>query len=397
MGPNNQPQTTEPTPPTGLPEQEVSERPVPTESNMPADMTGVTPPHAEPVATKKSKKGLVIGLIAGGVVLLGLLAGILVYALVYNKPENVVFDAFANALSAKSGEARGTASIKSTAPGGSDIDIEFTMASNQSNEASGNLIFKVASGDKKATFKTDFAGNDDKLFFKLNNLKESVKEIFGAEIADLFMEYYKDLVTKLDNKWVVITKSEIENLSEDSTSNKESVCMQEQLAKLRTDADVRKEVLDVYKKHPFLKVESKGSDKDGNRYKLTLNEDKANDFGKALVDTKFFKAVDDCTKEDLKKSMEKSSPSSSSSSKTEGSVEIWVDGFSHNLNRVVVNVDGKEESGSVKTNIDVRTKFNTNPVVNMPKADTTLDDIKTEIEDLQEQLSPRVAPSGVYY
>lgn len=393
MGPNNQPSTPESTPP----QTEIPERPVPAESNMPADMTGVTPPRVEPVATKKSKKGLIIGLIAGGVVLLGLIAGILVYALVYNKPENVVFDAFANALSAKSGEVKGSVSIKS-ATSGTDIDVEFTMATNQSNEASGNLTFKVAFGDKKATFKTDFAGNDDKVFFKINNLKQSVQDVFGEEVADMFMEYYKDLVTKLDNKWVVITKSEIENLSEDSTSNKESVCMQEQFAKLRTDAGVRKEVLDVYKKHPFLKVESKGSDKDGNRYKLIPDEDRANDFGKALVDTKFFKAVDDCTKEDLKKNMEKSSPSSNSSSKTEGSIEIWVDGFSHTLNRVVINVDSKEESGAMKMNLDMQTKFNTNPVVNMPKADTTLDDIKTEVEDLQKQISPTATPvasSGV--
>lgn len=386
MGPSNQPSIPESTPDEPQPVQS----PVPTESNTPDDAVNVAPPQEQPVATKKSKKKLVIGLIAGGVVLLGLIVGILVYALVYNKPENVVFDAFANALSAKSGEAKGKVSFKAS---GADISMDLSIATNQSNETSGNLTVNIAAAGRKATLKTDFAGNDDKVFFKINNLKEEIKKAFGEQVPNMFMTYYKDLVGKLDNKWVVITRKELEEYDKDSSSNKESLCVQEQFAKLRTDEAVRKEVLDVYKKQQFLKVESKGGDKDGNRYRLTIDTEKADEFGKALVDTKFFKGVDDCTKEDLKKSMEKGSDwSESESSKSEVTFEIWVDGFSHTLKRVVFDFDAGEEASGTEANIDFYTDFSTNPVVNMPKADTTLDDIKTEIKDLQEQIGPS-APS----
>ena len=71
--------------------------------------TGTTTPQ---LPVKKSKKGLIIGLAIAAVVVLGLVSAGLVYALVYNNPENAVVDAFSKSMTAKSGSVTGSATIK---------------------------------------------------------------------------------------------------------------------------------------------------------------------------------------------------------------------------------------------------------------------------------------------
>lgn len=331
---------------------------------------------------KKSKKGLIIGLIVAGAVLLGLAAGTLVYAFVYNSPENAVTDAFSKALTSKSGSATGVASIKSDT---TTFKVDFSSATNEAGQSAGDATITVSAEGKDYTLKSHFAGTKDEVYVKVDDLKSLLDGLFGSEYSSMIDAYYGSLLDKIDSKWVVIKQSDLDELTSNSVSSKESQCIQDEIGKLQTDATLRNELTNVYKKHPLFTIESKGSDSNGNHYSLTpVSNDKAKEFANALVETTFFKALDDCTSSDLKKDLTDSSSSSSSDSTATGSLDVWVDGWSHTLNKVTLTVNDDKNKTDVV--FDVNTKFNNNPSVTIPTGATTIDDLKTEIQKIQENM-----------
>lgn len=384
MGPQETDTTVPPVEPEQQPmsEAEVPAQPVQTETPQPQ---GVFPNQTAPapqLPVKKSKKGLIIGLIAGGAVLLALVISGLVYALVYNNPENAVVDAFTKAISAKSGSATGTASIKSDS---TTFKVDFSSATNESGQSAGDATVTITADGKDYTLKGHYAGTKDEVYVKVDDVKSVLEGILGSEYSDMIDMYYGSLLDKVDGKWVVIKQSDLEELSSGSVDSKESQCIQTEIGKLQSDASVRNEVMDVYKKHPLFTIESKGSDSDGNHYTLTpVENDKAKEFANTLVETTFFKALDDCTSTDLKSEFTNSSDSSSSSSTATGSLDVWVDGWSHTLNKVTLSV--KDDDNKTEVTLDVNTKFNNNPAVTIPTGATTVDDLKSEIEKIQQEM-----------
>lgn len=381
MGPD-EPQDT--TPPAEPEQQPISSSEELTTSAVsePAETSAFPNETATPqLPVKKSKKGLIIGLIAAGVVVLGLATAGIVYAAVYNNPDNAVIDAFSKALAAKSGSVSGTASMKMQ---DTSVKVDLSAASNEAKQSSADATVTITADGKDYTLKGHFAGTKDEVYVKLDDLRSIITGALGSEYSDMIDTYYGSLLDKIDGKWVVIKQSDIDSLSSGAVSNKESQCVQDEVAKLQTDASVRNELMDVYKKHPLFTVTSKGSDSDGNHYSLTpVSNDKAQEFAKAVLETKFFKAVDDCTSSDLKKEFTESSDTDTSSDKATVTLDVWVDGWSHTLNKVSLSVkdDSTELSGEFKT------KFNNNPSVTIPKGETTIDDLKSEIQNIQEQFT----------
>lgn len=353
--------------------------------------SAVTPDTASPqLPVKKSKKGLIIGAVVAAVVLVGLVAGGLVYALVYNNPDNAVIDAFSKAIAAKSGSTTGTVSIKSQ---DTSVKMDLSGASNQSQQSSADTTITITTGGKDYTLKGHFAATKDEVYVKLDDLRSVITGALGSEYSSMIETYYGGILDKIDGKWVVIKQSDLEELSSGSVSNKESQCIQDEAMKLQTDASLRNELTDVYKKHPLFTVTSKGSDSDGNRYNLApVDNAKAKEFMNAVVETKFFKAMDDCTSSDLKKEFTDNVSSEESSDKSTGSLDVWVDGWSHNLNKISLNVkdDDTEVTGEFKM------KFNNNPSVTIPKGETTVDDLKTEIQKIQQEMLSAYSSSSAY-
>lgn len=346
----------------------------------PSPVVGSSP--QQPMATlpvKKSKKGLIIGILIAAFLALGLGTAAIVYAFVYNSPENAVSDAFSKALAAKSGSAEGYMSIKQN---GATTKIEMKLASNEANQAQADMNITIPANGREFNIKGQFAGTKDTMFVKVSNLRSLLTEMFGASNAGAIDQYYGSLLGKIDDKWVEIKLSEIEQMNPGSTSNKQTQCVQNEIVKLREDASLRNEVMDVYKKNQFFKVESKGSDADGNRYSLTPDKEKGKAFGKAVQETKIFKALDECYKGELKKSMEKESTKTSSSELESYNIDIWIDGLSHNINKFSIGI--KDKTAEMTT--EFKTKFNNNPSVTIPKGETSMDDIKKEIEDVQKQM-----------
>lgn len=387
MGPSEQ--NTEVVPPT-QPTQP-AEQPVVAVENQPV---GAAPVPLLPV--KKSKKGLIIGLIIAGVVLLGLITAGVVFAVVYNSPASAVADAFSKAMAAKSGSVNGTASVKSE---GSTFKMDVSMATNESKQTAGDMTVTITNGGKDYVVKTHIAGTKDETYVKIDDLRALILKLFtenyGSSVdSSVIDQYYGKLLDKIDGKWVVIKQSDLEELTNGSVNSKESQCMQDEFTKIGTDATVRNEVMGVYRSHPLFNVESKGSDNDGNHYALTpVSNDKAQQFIEALTQTKFFKTLDDCTTSDLKKSItDGTSGKSSTVEKSTGSIDVWIDAWSHTLNKVAINLKSSttEVSGEFKMKYD-------NPSVSMPKADTTVNDLKSEIQSLQESMMSSYGATDTSY
>jgi len=364
MAPTTVPQESAPVAETSFPEQPTSQLPV-----------------------KKSKKGLIIGLVVGGAVVLGLASAGLVYALVYNSPENAVTDAFSKAFAAKSSSVTGTATIKTQ---DSSFKLDLSTAANQSGQGSVDATVVVTVSGKDYTLKSHIVGTKDEVYVKLDDLRTVINGALGADYGAAIDQYYGSLLNKIDGKWVIIKQSDIDSLSSGAVSNKESQCVQGEVAKLQTDASLRDELTTVYKKNPLFTVVSKGSDSDGNHYSLTpVTNDKAKNFMTAVVETKFFKALDDCTSTDLKKEATSSMDTSSTTDKSTGSLDVWVDGWSHNLNKFSLNI----KDSTTDLTSEFKTKFNNNPSVTIPKAETTVDDLKSEIQKIQDQLTSSLESS----
>ena len=350
--------------------------------------TGTTTPQ---LPVKKSKKGLIIGLAIAAVVVLGLVSAGLVYALVYNNPENAVVDAFSKSMTAKSGSVTGSATIKTQ---DTSFKLDLAALSNEAGQNSADVTATITASGKDYVVKGHLAGTKNEYFIKVDDLRSLIKGALGAEYADAIDAYYGSLIDKIDGKWVVIKQSDLDELSSGSVSSKESQCVQDEIAKLQTDASLRNEVTDVYKKNPLFVVTSKGSDADGNHYSLApVGDDKAKNFINALVETKFFKALDDCTSSDLKKEATDSSSSSTSSSKATGTLEVWVDGWSHNLKKFQLNIKDSE----TELTSEFKTTFNNNPAVTLPKGETTVDDLKSEIQKIQNDLMSSYESSTTMY
>lgn len=369
---------TEPTGPA-IASEESSVTPAP-EQPMPAE--GASPQETLPqLPVKKSKKGLIIGLIIAVAVLVVLGIGAAVYALVYNNPQNAVIDAFTKAMSATSGSMTGVVSVKEQ---DTTVKVALSGATNTSEQAMLDATVTISTGGKDYVLKGHFVGTKDAAYVKLDDLKSVITNVLGSEYSDVIDTYYGSLLKKVDGKWVVVKQSDVSDLSSGSVNTEETQCVQTEVAKLRTDKSLQNELKSVYEKNPLFTITSKGSDASGNHYSLTpAGGDSAKNFTNALVETTFFKSLDNCTSTDLKKQLTDGATSEESSSSTAtGTFDVWVDGWSHNLNKIAFSVkdDNTEMTG------ELYLKFNNNSAITVPTGETTVDELKTEIQKIQQQM-----------
>lgn len=334
---------------------------------------------ADKRAPKKTKKGLVIGLVVGLVISMGGVAAAVFYGTVYNNPQNAVIDAFSKALSAKSSQVDGSVSIQSPTL---SIKTDVASSTDESRNSSVDADVTMNILGKDHTLTAHVVSTKETVYVKVDGLRKLLLAVLGSENSELIETYYGSLLGKTDSKWVSIKQDNLDSINGDSTESQEPSCMAREMAKLQTDESIRKEIIDVYKANPLLNIENKGSDSDGNHYYLTpVDNAKAKEFFKAMAQTQLVKNLDQCTVIDLKKSLTDSIEGQSSSTNS-GGLDVWVDGWSHNLNKVVFS---NKDSNGTNFSVNLKTKFNTNPKVTIPEADTTFDDLKTYIEGLQQQ------------
>lgn len=347
---------------------------------------------------KKSKKGLIVGLVAAGVVLVGCVTGLIVYATVYNSPNNVVFDAFNKMLSAKDLQMTGTMTSHS---GGVEMQGTFKTASDQNSRSRADQTITMTVGGQNMTFKVHTASTKDELFVKLDDLRTMIQKLYGkgSSMNDAIEQYYGPLLDKIDSKWVRVTMNDIEELSSGAVKGSQFVCAREAIEKVRSDNSLKNELTDLYKKNSFMQISSVGSDAIGSRYSIRFDAESMKKFVSTLRETRLFKAIDTCFDGKVREALDNAkSTKDPSTDQATYAVDVWVDGWSHDLKKVAYSV---QSNGSDLT-YEMLPKLNTNPTIEIPKGETSVQDLKTEIEKLQTQFQqaydtrPLSASENVY-
>lgn len=144
---------------------------------------------------------------------------------------------------------------------------------------------------------------------------------------------------------------------------------------------MRDKLMKIYRDNRFIVVTHVGADGDGTKYQLNYDEGKAKSFIQALKNTDYFKALDDCTDDDLAALVDDLDMGTTTSSNT--TVNVWIDSWTHTLNKIAVTA----EDGTSSAQMEMRAKFDTKPTISMPQDYMTVDELKAEIEKIQQELS----------
>lgn len=365
---------------------EPSESTTPTETPIvAAETTSVTP--AKP-ATKKKK--WLPWVIAAGVVALAAGGASAYYFSVYQKPENVLLDAYKHMMNAKATQSTGSITFNKNFGQG----LEFKSLEVESRGD------KTPAGMFSITAKLDYNGknlsvggkgvlstaDNGTMYFQLNGLKEMMQAYVkeqGAEGREPAGFY--DRISKMQDEWVKVTLDDIKKANVDAGTTYQ--CVVDTVKKHKGDSD--KQWLDMYKAHPFVTVKESLGTKDGLMgYKLALDEGKAKDFGKAAKETALVKELQNCLSSATNGSSNSDSTVDSTIENSDDTVyTFWIDQWTHQLKKV--EYSGSQNRGTTDTvNFTGVTTvtYDAKKPVELPASSITFDEFKTRYDAFAEDL-----------
>lgn len=224
---------------------------------------------------RPKKKGLIVGLIIGLVVVIlgGSAAAAYLGVVVPNKPENVLKTALANSFSldkAKSAHFNGDFSI--TAEGS---DPTFTGDFAGSADSDGAFEVKANVDAMVTKVAVDMRSVDGKSFYvKVGGLEGLPELLAASEEASI----YAPMVAGLNEQWIEINESILRQMGVTTGTMK------------MTEADANK-MAQAYADHQFLVFKEKLADekiagKDSHHFKVVIDKQQLKDFLKAVKDAK---------------------------------------------------------------------------------------------------------------
>jgi hypothetical protein len=351
-----------------------------------------------PQQPKKSKKKWIIGGISAAVVALLVGGGALAYTM-YQSPDKVIMDGFANLLSSsgQSGSVTGSFEYKSK-------DATVTVSMNgQSDQkiATGTISVKYASVSNKIDVEgsADFAGDIDSStgYIKLNDVDKLIDTAADAYVDSMAQQYetygqklttaqkkeakkemlkaVDPIVKKINNRWIKFAADE-----KDSETSKEQKCVTDAYKKLQSDNAMRDELVKMYTDNKFVIVKEELGVKDGSYgYVLDLNKDKAEAFGKNVEKSAFVKELEKCSDSQPSEQIDSSLPDEDAFKNPR--FELWVSQWSH-------QITGVKFSGTNPDNSDETVKFEAtadySPVtdLSLPKDAVDSKELEKEFESL---------------
>ncbi|MDQ5931927.1 MAG: hypothetical protein QG649_12, partial [Patescibacteria group bacterium] len=219
----------------------------------------------------------------------------------------------------------------------------------------------------------------NKFYIKVNKLKELLTQSgLGALIGS--SPSIDALVKKLDGQWVVIDSTDIEETT--GSKDKASQCVEDAVSTLRKDSAYSGELETLYKKFPLVGVKKNLGSKDGSLgYEVEFKRENAINFANGVNSTKFYKQLKKCDDkiqnlngEDMFKQESKS--------KDESQLVVWIDRWTHRLTSL--ELSSRSEDSTAK--LVVSTEFDVPVSVDEPKNALTVDDIKKDIEAVQQEM-----------
>lgn len=374
----------------------VSSEPVAPAPEVPVTPTPPVTPGFNPInpvpaspAPKKSRKGLIITLVAAGVVALLVGGSALAYNFWYQNPNKVVTDALVNALAAKTMSATGVVDMKSK-----DYSMKLELSAKNSLEARSQLAAKVTFSSKDVDITVDgeaIYGTDGDIYLKLKDAAKLAASLEEQSNGQLSLKAFDGIIKKIDNKWVKIGKEDLGDVNKEY--EKAQQCVADISKKLDSDSSFRstveKETRELYKSHPFIVIDKKLGSKTVNGqgslgYSLdgSTKEAKAfvSGFGKTELGKKFTECNKDINFEDIAKSFEEQESKSNGTA----TAELWVSRFGHTITEF--NIKGEDDG--TKTSMVFNPQFNKNDKVEVPSDFVPFSELKKDIENLFGGYSP---------
>lgn len=323
-------------------------------------------PVPEVTPAKPNKKRRLIVIISALVLLL-LAAAAAAYFFWYQNPNKVVSDGIMNAIQAKTITYTGSL----TTTGDAKVKIDFTGENaSDSGKLGANVTFDFE--NESYTLGADVLVDSKKdFYFKVKNI-DSLVENYRGTVPTESQALFDQIIAKVNDKWIKISAEDLKNYSADAAQAQ--TCMTDAAKKIQEDQQVKNQLTDLYKKHPFIVIDEELGSKDGSLgYKLVPNDEQSIAFTKGLRETDVYKSLQKCDPtftikdEDLKSSDDKSEP-----------VELWVDRWSHNITKFTAS----DEEDGTKADIIFEPEFNQNVSIETPKDATTLQQLQADVEAL---------------
>lgn len=317
--------------------------------------------YAQPPAPKSRRKGIIIGsIIAGALILLG--GGSALAYSMFQAPDKVLLDAVTNAIQAKTVSYEGNL-VAYNAEQKQKISITLNGKSNE------------GSSDQQAT--VDFQSDDFKLKGEAAVRFDSDQALFVKFNVPTIHEYVPLLVTNtasqtalndfidtIQDKWIKIDLSEFETTAQYTEAQ---TCTKKVVADISKDAAVRKELTDLYTKNRFIVAEESLGTKDGSLgYVFAVDRPLAKSFTAGLSETTVMKKLQECDPE-FKIDAEKIfSEVDKAETKDEGlttRTEVWISQWGHEFTQFV----GTVRKGDNTLDATIKPVFNQAVAVETPK------------------------------
>jgi archaellum component FlaF (FlaF/FlaG flagellin family) len=335
--------------------------------------------HTTPIfPKKKSKKHLII------IAIVATLASALIgsgcaFAFWYNSPDKSVTDAFGQLLDISSMKAKGTLDVEPKDTDSPSANVNYnvsTVGSSVSSSIDGNITLD----GKTINLKNDFILTDDSVSIKIKdfrNVLESILKMMSSG-STISLTPFDGLIKLIDNKWVVITKSDINDLLGNKKQDEKMTCAQNAIKDFRTSKSQQDEIIKLYDNNKYVVAKSLGTEiiegKLNNHYEVSINNDKLKAFSKKLPETAVFKAIDKCYNGEISKSYNVGFLDKTSTGSTE-KYEMWVTMFGHTLTKFKTTSDDT----STKTTSESTFEWNPSVQISAPNADTTFEELKAEL------------------
>ena len=380
-------------------------QPVPEQPATPAiQPTQIQPqyqPHVTPGAlraqpAKKSHLGLILGLVGGGVALLALIAGVLLYFFWYQNPHKVVTDGVANLVSAQqaSYSMGGDITPSSTSTSGPSKVTYKVNLQHASQAAGGNgEVTMDLPQVGRITVKAQVYMDREAMYFRVENVKKAYDKYIDAMVDQMVQrrssassmtdeekdaerskmrDYYRKLlekgsmatIKKIDGKWVKMTQEDMLKTSSNRTTTKQCT----EAINALYDAKVRSEVAAVLRKHGDVftveKLNKPAIDNGAVGYKVTVaspSSHEARSLSRDLGNTRVGELLRRCSDATSTRVTTRQNGRTIKTEKrsafvgvdfSQTGLELWISPLSHNVKRIVMNTTDQSSQQQVTINVN---------------------------------------------
>lgn len=358
-------------------------------------------PHMTPGAlnaqpAKKSHLGLILGLVGGGVALLALIAGVLLYFFWYQNPHKVVTDGVANLVSAQqaSYSMGGDITPSSTNTSGpSKVTYKVNLQhANQVAGGNGEVTMNIPQVGQ-ITVKAQVYMDREAMYFRVENVKDAYDKYIDAMVDRMIQkrsnyssmtdeekdaerskmrDYYRKLlekgsmaaIKKIDGKWVKMTQEDMLKTSSNRTTTKQCT----EAINALYDAKARSEVAAVLHKHGNVftveKMNKLALDNGAVGYKVTVarpSSHEARSLSRDLGNTRVGELLRRCsdatstrviTRQNGRTIKTERRAAISTPDLSQTDLELWVSPFSHDVKRIVMKPTSQSSQQPVTINVN---------------------------------------------